>query len=302
MDFRRRRPSDDAIRWVERSLGRGYEVVAWRRLTGGITSAVHRLTVARGDRRFSVVLRRYPHGDGTAPGAVTREAGTLTSLASTGISAPRVLAACADGSDSVDPAVLMTRVPGRVWLAPDDPERWLQQIAIAAATIHAAPVAGPPFEHWRRDRDAAPPASSSRPDLWRAARRAVAEGNGSAPTTFRHADFQHFNFLWSRGTLSGIVDWVYAGSGPPATDVGHCRLNLAVLFSAEWAERFRLMYEAESGVAVDPYWDLHALLSYGDAWMEFIPIQVDGRAPVDTAGMTARVEAVLETTLQRLGA
>jgi len=31
----------------------------------------------------------------------------------------------------------------------------------------------------------------------------------------------------------------------------------------------------------------------GDTWQEFIPVQVAGRAPVDLAGMTARVEDVL---------
>jgi aminoglycoside phosphotransferase (APT) family kinase protein len=301
VDFRRRRPSDEAIRWVERSLGHGHAVVAWRRMTGGITSAVHRLTVARGDHRFPLVLRRYPVGDESAA-AVRSEVDVLTSLASTGISGPRALAACADGSESGDPAVLMTRVPGRVWLAPDDADVWLQQIALAAATVHAAPVHGAAFEFHRRRRERVPPASSSRPDLWRAAYAAAAAGDGSPASTFRHGDFQHFNFLWSCGKLSGIVDWVYASSGPPATDVGHCRLNLAVLFSADWAERFRLMYESEAGACVDPYWDLHALLSYDDAWMQFIPIQVDGRAPVDVNGMTARVEALLEKALERLGA
>ncbi len=47
--------------------------------------------------------------------------------------------------------------------------------------------------------------------------------------------------------------------------MGHCRLNLAVLYSANWAERFRLAYEAETG-------------------------------------MTARVEELLESVLCRLGA
>jgi hypothetical protein len=51
---------------------------------------------------------------------------------------------------------------------------------------------------------------------------------------------------------------------------------------------------------VDPWWDLHALASYGDAWRRFIPVQVDGRAPVDIAGMTTRVEEVLTATLRRL--
>ena len=84
--------------------------------------------------------------------------------------------------------------------------------------------------------------------------------------------------------------------------MGHCRLNLAVLYSANWAERFRLAYEAEAGRSTDPWWDLHELAAYGDDWPQFIPIQVGGRIPVDADGMTARVEELLESVLRRLDA
>jgi hypothetical protein len=73
-----------------------------------------------------------------------------------------------------------------------------------------------------------------------------------------------------------------------------------VLYSADWAERFRLAYQAETGRSTDPWWDLHSLVSYADAWRQFIPIQVGGRVPVDTDGMTARVEDLLESALRRL--
>ncbi|MCW2936210.1 MAG: hypothetical protein JWM19_7172 [Actinomycetia bacterium] len=62
--------------------------------------------------------------------------------------------------------------------------------------------------------------------------------------------------LWRRGRLTGVVDWATSCTGPADFDVGHCRLNLAVLFGADWAERLRLAYEAEAGRAVDPWWDL----------------------------------------------
>ena len=56
----------------------------------------------------------------------------------------------------------------------------------------------------------------------------------------------------------------------------------------------------ESGRAVDPYWDLHALLSHGDGWQHFLPLQIDGRAPFDAAGMTGRMEDVLARVLRRM--
>jgi hypothetical protein len=120
--------------------------------------------------------------------------------------------------------------------------------------------------------------------------------------SFIHRDFQHFNLLWAGGRLTGVVDWSVAASGPPEIDMGHCRLNLAVLYSADWAERFRLAYEAETGRRTDPWWDLQELAAYDDAWRRFVPVQVGGRVPVDAAGMTARVKELVESALRRLNA
>lgn len=43
--------------------------------------------------------------------------------------------------------------------------------------------------------------------------------------------------------------------------VGHRRLNLTLLFSANVADRFRQIYEAEAGRKVDAQWDVHSLLA-----------------------------------------
>jgi aminoglycoside phosphotransferase (APT) family kinase protein len=232
---------------------------------------------------------------------VLREARLLDAAVAAGLPAPGLLAVSAGGEEAGGhPSILMTRLRGQVSLSPADRDSWLKQIAVAAAKIHDAPVAAPPFERWLDPTRLTAPASSARPGLWQTVREVLREDGGSRDTCFIHRDFQHFNFLWTRGRLTGVVDWGYASIGPPSIDVGHCRLNLAVLFGADWAERFRLAYEAETGRRVNPWWDLHALASYGDDWPRFIPIQVDGRAPVDTGGMTARVEEVLAATLQRL--
>ena len=45
------------LAWVEQTLGRRVRVVGWKRLTGGLTSIVHRLTVRRNGRREEYVLR-----------------------------------------------------------------------------------------------------------------------------------------------------------------------------------------------------------------------------------------------------
>ena len=169
-----------------------------------------------------------------------------------------------------------------------------------AARIHNLQVAAPPFRS--RIDAAAPvtPASATRPALWEAAFGILRQQAPEPATCFIHHDFQHFNLLWRRDRLTGVVDWTTSCTGPADFDAGHCRLNLAVLFGADWAERFRLAYEAEAGRAVDPWWDLYALTAYSDEWRQFIPVQVAGRAPVDASGMTTRVEDLLEATLGRL--
>lgn len=143
-------------------------------------------------------------------------------------------------------------------------------------------------------------ASATRPAAWEAAFGILRQQAPEPAACFIHRDFQHFNLLWRRGRLTGVADWATSCTGPADFDAGHCRLNLAVLFGADWAERLRLAYEAEAGRAIDPWWDLYAITAYSDEWRRFIPVQVAGRAPVDTAGMTSRVEDLLEATLSRL--
>jgi aminoglycoside phosphotransferase (APT) family kinase protein len=267
-------------------------------MTGGIVAAVHRLTIEYASgRRDVVVLHQCEHYDT----AVEREACNLSQVADAGLPAPRLLAVCATGAEAGGhPTILMTRLAGRAELAPVDSGGWLGQMADLAVRIHHATVAAPEYERWIDPQELTVPATATRPQLWRAMASVLTASEPTYGPRFIHRDFPHFNLLWSRGRLTGVVDWGYAGSGPPDIDTGHCRLNLAVLFGAEWAERFRIAYEARAGRRVDPWWDLYALASYNDSWPEFIPIQVNGRARVDTAGMTGRVEDLIDATLRRL--
>jgi aminoglycoside phosphotransferase (APT) family kinase protein len=295
------------LRWVERSLGGGARVIGWRRLTGGITASLHRLRVAlpSSERPVTVVLRRFlPTSDELARWAahsVEREAAVLRQLRSTGLPAPTVIAWSSDGRDTGGvPALLMSRVPGRIHLGGRDPSAWLRQMAAMAARIHALRIVAHPWSSWIEPDALTVPRWSSRPDVWRAAIACVRDLPADPPVCFIHGDYQHFNLLWARGRLTGVIDWVNAATGPPDIDVGHCRLNLAVLFSPAWAEELRLAYEAEAGRPVDPRWDVHALLSYDERWAQFIPLQVDGQVAVDLAGMDRRVEAVLAAAVARL--
>jgi aminoglycoside phosphotransferase (APT) family kinase protein len=295
-------PPAALLAWVEQALGHGARVHEYARLTGGLTSKVHQLILERNGRREDYVLRWW------APGgewqewiarAVPRETAILTTLEGHGIPAPRLIASTSDSTIG-GPAVLMTRLPGQVSLMPRDRDGWLRQMAQMLVSIHALRLDVPAFESWLAPDQLSPPPDATRPDIWTEAIALVGETHTPARTCFLHRDYQHFNLLWSQERLTGVVDWIEACAGPPEIDVGHCRLNLTVLFSADVADRFRAMYEAESGQTVDGRWDIHALLSYGRSWKDFLPIQIDGRAPLDAAGMTGRMEQVLKGALSRL--
>jgi hypothetical protein len=145
IDFARRRPSPEALAWAAQALGRGFRVVAWRRMTGGITAAVHRLTAEGAGRRRVVVLRQYERASAHPAGElIERESRILRAAGVAGLAAPGLLAASPGGEDSGGhPSVLMTRLPGHLHLTPADPGQWLRQIAATATRIHDAPVYPP---------------------------------------------------------------------------------------------------------------------------------------------------------------
>jgi aminoglycoside phosphotransferase (APT) family kinase protein len=155
-------------------------------------------------------------------------------------------------------------------LAPRDPEDWLRQMAAALPRLHDVPRDADPFEMWVSRADLRVPSWAQRPDTWARAIELFHVGPAPYEPRFIHHDYQHFNLLWSREQLTGIVDWVEASSGPPDVDVGHCRLNLAVLYDADRADRFLAAYQAEAGRKVDPWWDMASLLVYLPGWDSFI--------------------------------
>lgn len=296
-------PSPSSLRWVSAAAG-GAPVVRWRRLTGGVATSTHLLVLADGRQ---VVLRRFrPEWLAEEPAQVAREAATLGHVAASGLPVPALVAVDADGAASGRASLLMRRLPGRIDLTPRDLGAWLQQQAEALAAIHAlAPPAGArprPSRAHRRDRR--PPAWSAHPERWQEALDVVAGGHPDGDRflrTFGHGDFQHFNLLWARGRLSGIVDWGADTLRAPDRDVGHCRLNVAILLGTDAAEDLRRRYEVAAGREVDPWWDLLETVAFLPTWSDTILRQVGRRRPIDADGMHRRVDAHLLTLLRRLG-
>lgn len=294
-------PPPEALRWAAASVGRSARVTSIRRLTGGIASAAHELRIeARDGTARSFVLRRFLRVDRFRADAVAIESRVLKALEQTAIPAPRLVAVDEHGSTSSAPALLTLKLPGRIELRPDRVRDYAEQIANMAARIHAdLPVDAPAVLDWTwPDKDAA--SWSRRPALWAQVASVLAQPPSTTTTRFVHGDFQHFNLLWARGHLSGVVDWSLAMRGHPSRDLGHCRLNLAALHGPDIAEQVRRAWQTETGWDLDPWWDLFALNAWGPRWLDFLPLQVGRRLTVDWTRATERVEALIEIALRRV--
>ncbi len=133
----------------------------------------------------------------------------------------------------------------------------------------------------------------------------IEEAQGPEPATertFIHRDFHPGNLLWQRYRISGLVDWVDASYGPPGVDLGHCRVNCAILFGVDGADRFLSAYLGEPGAVVyEPHWDCHAAVeALGD--FPFDPTQWHdvGRTELDHAAIAARLDAYAASLCARL--
>lgn len=261
VELRRTPVSPEVRAWVVRAVGS--EVVRVQRLPGSSTSALHRLTLASGTR---LVLRRYAWRGflENEPHAPVREIAALIYARRQRLPVPEVVAADPAGTDTRDgvPVLLMTWLPGRPTAAPD-----ARRLAEAAALIHVvdANELGHDYFPWYLAEMTAPPPLTSRPELWE---QAIELWHGATPVhrrTFIHRDFHPGNLLWSRGRLTGIVDWANACRGPSGCDIAHCRANLRDLAGPDAADAFVAAYESITGHALDPYWIVAAHLEHDQA-------------------------------------
>ena len=211
--------------------------------------------------RERVVLRRYVRADWLArePDLAVREARALRLAARAAVATPEVIAVDEDGSECDVPAVLMSRVAGRVRMEPPDLDGWLRQMAGVLPAIHA--VEGDELGEMQRYRawadldELVAPGWTREPEAWAAVIELAQGARPRVRRRFIHRDYHPMNVLWSRGRLSGVVDWTNASVGPPGNDVAWCRQNLVASHGLKAAERFRELYESVAGVEQHPVWD-----------------------------------------------
>jgi hypothetical protein len=262
------RPPQQALAWASGCLGG--PVISARALRGGMSPALHLLTLldSSGQRR-QAVLRRYvrPELNAEEPDAVGREARALRVARRAGVPVPVLLAADPDGTGAGVPAVLMSRMPGRVDWWPPDTDPWPRRLAGVLSAIRAAPLppAGvlppfaplPPAGQLPATRLGQVPArvGTGRGDQPRAA--APTAGGAAAP---RLPPRQR---AVAAGKVSGVVDWQDACTGPAAADVAHCRVNL-LDFGSDAAQRFTASWQQTAGATHHPWGDIVTVIGFLD--------------------------------------
>jgi aminoglycoside phosphotransferase (APT) family kinase protein len=194
----------------------------------------------------------------------------------------------------------MTRLRGHDVLAPDDLDRFLDDLA---TTLHAVHAVADPGDHlgtfvpYNLGVMTKPPAWTRRASAWERAIEIAHEPVPDAPAGLCHRDFHPGNVLWSRGKVTGVVDWTHACRGPAAVDVSHCRINLALLFGLDAADRFARSYGDVDALA---WFDLSDAVGMGDHEPEVWRFHDAGRTDLTIRDVIDGLDAFVVEALARL--
>ena len=301
----RRRPTARARRWVGSILGG--EVVATRRLKGGISTNTRAVTVARSDGSTRKAVLRTFVGPGwitAEPDLAAREAALLQVLEGAGVPAPRLLGVDAEGEASGSISLLMTLEPGRPVNDPVDRRPWIAGLVDAVGRVHAvAPSADPqpagPSQahraprHARRDRSATAcrsTRSSGRRSCgtgpaWPARHRRCCTTTTTRATSCGPA-------VGSRASSTGPAP----GFGQPASDVCYLRQDVSLVCgpggrATRWWRPTRR--PAARPVPDRPFWDLLAATRAKGAEEWWWGSYADFGLPVTLAEVRSRLDALI---------
>ena len=238
----RAKPSDETFAWVCEAVGAGARIDSWMVAQGGSACAIHAIDVVdAGGGRHPLILKRFFRQEWLAedPSA---------------------------GACDL-PAVLMTRLPGRAVLLPDDLDGWLREVAEPLVLLHA--IADPcarhlePYRHYGDPHAVPRPPWTKRPDVWETVATRLADAAPPHESGFVHRDYHPTNLLWLQGRVSAVLDFMDSSYGPREVDLAHCRINLAQLHGPDAADRFLEIYGElrGEGFAMHPHWDLVGFLN-----------------------------------------
>lgn len=172
------------------------------------------------------------------------------------VATPELITYDEKGESCGYPAVSMTECQGTIDLHPSNFSHWITEMAHTLYQIHSIPVSTFEWTYfpYHDIKNLQTPAWFSYKKKWEKAKRRF--------ILYRSKILLLNNLLftvilWQRGTISGVVDWVNSCLGPREVDLGHCRLNLALLYGTETADHFLDAYREIAGASYsyDPYWD-----------------------------------------------
>lgn len=257
-ELRRTTVPDHVRAWVKRETGAA--VVGTARLQGASSAAIHRVDLSDGRR---VVVRRYVWRGflDAEPDAPGREADALRFAHRHGLPVPAVIAADTTGDDVGDgvPLLLMAYVRGRPLRDPDP-----YRLAEAAAAIHAVDAEDLGHDYFRwYEGTMTPPRLSVRPHVWEHAIELWRSAMPSYTEVLVHRDFHPGNVLWSRQSVTGVVDWANACRGPAGCDVATCWANLVDGAGFDAADAFLHAYASVTGDVLHPFWRMANILEAG---------------------------------------
>lgn len=243
-----------------------------RRLGSNAGCVVHRVELRGEQCPRAVVIKRFPASSAWGPGL---ERLVLAFAHQELLPSPEPLHFDGKGACFGTPALVMSCLPGRPILTPDDLDWWTAELAAALTAIHATATRELPrifkgqsgeWDHW-------PPPRPDDDARTQAIARSISQLPGTAwKRGFCHCDFHPGNVLFDDGRLTGVVDWTVAREAPFLYDIGRCRCALAIWPGGEAPELFRGHYARLSTRSLDrlAYWDVLAgaiNLKYQGNWL-----------------------------------
>lgn len=255
------------LNWVLNSLSLPTsKITSIQQLKGGISTLIYKFVIGfyKNDYR-NVILRIYNNKEWLKeePDIVSHETSALKIASKLSIPTPHLINSDEKGEICGNPLVLMSELPGKVILEPDNMEEFIEQMAIALVNIHNIDYQEFKWQYFSyidiEKFDI--PSWSKYPNLWE---KAINIANSQKPkynSCFIHRDYHPCNILWHNNKITGIVDWVNACIGPVGVDIGHMRVNLAMLYGTDIADLFLKYYQKHAkDFEYTYYWDIISLI------------------------------------------
>ncbi|TCK92656.1 phosphotransferase family enzyme [Natranaerovirga hydrolytica] len=250
--------------WIKKVLGSSTSIKSITPLKGGISSEIFCIEMTNNK---SLVLRQFTNQEWLTKclDLALHEAMSLECAKKIDIPTPELIAFDEKGIDTGHPTILMTLLRGKVDIEPIMQNKWINDIAKTLNSIHTVDIQMPwNYYTYNKVHELEEPMWTKKPKLWG---QAIEILKGEKPKTkyrFIHRDYHPTNILWDNNQVSGVVDWVNSCMGPTGIDVGHCRLNLALLIGVNVADDFlnRYIEIAGNNYEYHPFWDLITLIEF----------------------------------------